>query len=137
MAGYMSLEEQVDADFTRARRRAFFRCLKRAASVEARGSTGGLPAHEGERGGEVEANRQDLPPRRGVSTREPVKIGDSYFVADGNHRVSVTRSHGVERIDAEVTEFSTSVALDTLVVLGCSLGFYSWILELPLYAATR
>jgi hypothetical protein len=36
------------------------------------------------------------------------KIGDSYFVADGNHRVSVVRYHGVEWIDAEVTEFRTS-----------------------------
>ena len=37
------------------------------------------------------------------------KIGDSYFVADGNHRVSVARYHGVEWIDAEVTEFRSSV----------------------------
>ena len=37
------------------------------------------------------------------------KIGDSYFVADGNHRVSVARYQGVEWIDAEVTEFHTSV----------------------------
>ena len=36
------------------------------------------------------------------------KIGDSYFVTDGNHRVSVARYHGVEWIDAEVTEFHTS-----------------------------
>ena len=35
-------------------------------------------------------------------------IGDSYFVADGNHRVSVARYQGVEWIDAEVTEFHTS-----------------------------
>jgi hypothetical protein len=31
------------------------------------------------------------------------KIGDEYFVEDGNHRVSVARFHGVEWIDAEVT----------------------------------
>ncbi len=30
--------------------------------------------------------------------------GDYYFVSDGNHRVSVARFHGVEWIDAEVTE---------------------------------
>src|SRR5918992_2002275 len=35
-------------------------------------------------------------------------ISDSCFVADGNHRVSVARYHGVEWIDAEVTEFHTS-----------------------------
>jgi hypothetical protein len=33
------------------------------------------------------------------------KIGDAYFVRDGNHRVSVARYHGVEWIDAEVVEF--------------------------------
>jgi hypothetical protein len=35
------------------------------------------------------------------------KIGDAYFVEDGNHRVSVARYQGVEMIDAEVTEFRT------------------------------
>jgi hypothetical protein len=33
------------------------------------------------------------------------KLGDHYFVKDGNHRVSVARFHGAEWIDAEVTEF--------------------------------
>jgi len=33
------------------------------------------------------------------------KIGDAYFVEDGNHRVSVARYQGVEMIDAEVTQF--------------------------------
>ena len=33
------------------------------------------------------------------------KIGDAYFVVDGNHRVSVARYQGVEMIDAEVTQF--------------------------------
>jgi len=33
------------------------------------------------------------------------KIGESYFVLDGNHRVSVYRYHGVEWVDADVTEF--------------------------------
>jgi hypothetical protein len=31
------------------------------------------------------------------------KLGESYFVEDGNHRVSVARYQGVEWIDAEVT----------------------------------
>jgi hypothetical protein len=30
-------------------------------------------------------------------------VGESYFVEDGNHRVSVARYQGVEWIDAEVT----------------------------------
>jgi len=33
------------------------------------------------------------------------RLGDAYFVLDGNHRVSVARFHGVEWMDAEVTEF--------------------------------
>jgi hypothetical protein len=33
------------------------------------------------------------------------KMGDSYFVEDGNHRVSVARYQGVETIEADVTEF--------------------------------
>ena len=33
------------------------------------------------------------------------RIGEKYFVNDGNHRVSVARYHRVEWIDAEVTEF--------------------------------
>ena len=33
------------------------------------------------------------------------KVGDSYFVEDGNHRVSVARYQGVETIEADVTEF--------------------------------
>jgi len=37
------------------------------------------------------------------------KIGDAYFVLDGNHRVSVARERGVEFVDAEVIEAGTKV----------------------------
>ncbi len=40
------------------------------------------------------------------------KLGDSYFVRDGNHRVSVARSEGVEFIDAEVVELDSMVQLE-------------------------
>jgi hypothetical protein len=33
------------------------------------------------------------------------KVGNSYFVEDGNHRVSVARYQGVETIEADVIEF--------------------------------
>ena len=33
------------------------------------------------------------------------KVGNTYFVEDGNHRVSVARYQGVETIEADVTEF--------------------------------
>jgi hypothetical protein len=39
------------------------------------------------------------------------KIGEAYFVLDGNHRVSVARERGVEFIDAEVIEATTRVAV--------------------------
>jgi hypothetical protein len=41
------------------------------------------------------------------------KIGDAYFVRDGNHRVSVARQQGVEMIDAEVIELRSRVPIDS------------------------
>ena len=41
-----------------------------------------------------------------------IKIGDDYFVRDGNHRVSVARVRGQEYIDAFVTEIFSPVSLD-------------------------
>ncbi len=40
------------------------------------------------------------------------KIGDAYFVRDGNHRVSVARYHGVVAIDAEVVEIRGATRTD-------------------------
>lgn len=148
MVGYMSLEEQVDADFTRARRRAFFRGLM--SRLRNGPASDGLPCFEdlrqklgavggirvgrrvvrveriaGSVGRSSEFDPVFLPTKASVGERwkridkayhrgeelPPVslyKIGDSYFVADGNHRVSVARYHDVEWIDAEVTEFHAS-----------------------------
>src|SRR5919107_1368292 len=50
---------------------------------------------------------EDLPP---VSL---YKIGDAYFVKDGNHRVSVARQQGIEMIDAEVVELRSRVPVDS------------------------
>lgn len=36
------------------------------------------------------------------------KVGDAYFVEDGNHRVSVARARGDTTIQAKVIEFDTS-----------------------------
>ena len=38
-----------------------------------------------------------------------LKLGDIYFVRDGNHRVSVARSQGVMSIDAEVIELTAEI----------------------------
>lgn len=51
--------------------------------------------------------RVDMAFHRGVEL-PPVslyRIGDAYFVKDGNHRVSVAHYQGVETIDADVVEF--------------------------------
>jgi hypothetical protein len=42
---------------------------------------------------------EDLPPV------ELYEIGDSYFVVDGHHRVSVARYHEVPTVEAAVAEF--------------------------------
>lgn len=39
------------------------------------------------------------------------KVGEVYFVIDGNHRVSVARQYGAETIRAYVTELETPVAI--------------------------
>ena len=43
---------------------------------------------------------------------EVYKVGDVYFVSDGNHRVSVARMHKAQTIEAYVIEYKTSVPLD-------------------------
>jgi hypothetical protein len=56
---------------------------------------------------EIMDRGEELPP---VSL---YKIGDAYFVQDGNHRVSVARQRGVEIIDAEVIELHSRVPVDS------------------------
>jgi hypothetical protein len=145
MVGYMSLEEQVDADFSRARRRAFLRRISarlRKGPISNRllcfgevgrklgvagavrrgrrtvrltdivGSVGRCSEFDGafpplKEGARTKWERIDRAFVRGEEL-PPVslyKIGSSYFVENGNHRVSVYRFQGVEFIDAEVTEF--------------------------------
>jgi hypothetical protein len=142
--GYASVEVQVEADFDRARRRAFFRrmaarlgrgCSRLLAFVDEvrEGQLALNQLHLGLRDVEVSKivgsvarhdafDRGFMPTKASLAKRwkrvdwafhsgldlPPVglhKIGDSYFVEDGNHRVSVARYHGVETIEADVTEF--------------------------------
>ena len=57
------------------------------------------------------------------------KVGEVYFVVDGNHRVSVARERGQEYLDAEVRECSVRVPLtpdvqpDDLELLGAKVMF--------------
>ena len=148
MVGHTSLEEQVDRDFSRARRRALLRRigtrLRRDAASnrllcfdEIRKIPGALGRiYRGMRtvpvaqiGGSVgrcsEFDRGFMPAKASVKERwkridrafhrgeelPPVslyKVGGFYFVLDGHHRVSVARYHGVEWIDADVTEFGAA-----------------------------
>jgi hypothetical protein len=145
MVGYMSLEEQVDAEFSRARRRALLRRvstrLRRDDAPnrlicfdDVRKLSGAVgKVHRGTRtvpvsqiGGSVgrcsEFDGDFMPTKASAEERwkhvdrafhrgkelPPVslyKVGGFYFVLDGHHRVSVASYHGVEWIDAEVTEF--------------------------------
>jgi len=50
--------------------------------------------------------------QRGVPPIEVYKIGEVYFVKDGNHRVSVARQQGLKFLEAYVTEVKTSVPVE-------------------------
>jgi hypothetical protein len=141
--GFMSVEAQVEADFSRARRRAFLgrmaarlrrECSRLLAFDEVRE---GHLAHN-QRGlglrvvevskivGSVGRNeafdRGFMPTKASLAERwkrvdrafhrgldlpavRLYKVGNSYFVEDGNHRVSVARYQGVQTIEADVIEF--------------------------------
>jgi hypothetical protein len=45
----------------------------------------------------------------GLPPIEVFKIGEVYFVKDGNHRVSVARANGLDHIEAYVTELKTDI----------------------------
>lgn len=52
---------------------------------------------------------EELPP---VSL---LKVGDAYFVRDGNHRVSVARWLGIAALDADVAEVRVVVPIETAI----------------------
>ena len=150
----MSIEEQVDKDFERVRRRALLRRMRAwlredvcsdflPSFEEARRVLGGfiqvprgirtVPVAKivGSVGRTRDFDGAFLPTRASAATRwkrvdrafygagvlPPVrlfKVGDEYFVEDGNHRVSVARYQGVEWIDAEVVELLTGIPPENL-----------------------
>ncbi len=145
MVGYMSLEEQVDKDFSHAHRKALlgrigarlrrdgasnrllcFDEIRKIAGAAGRIYRGMRTVPVAQIGGSVgrcsEFDRDFMPARASVEERwkhidrafqrgeelPPVslyKVGGFYFVLDGHHRISVGRYHGIEWIDAHVTEF--------------------------------
>jgi nucleotide-binding universal stress UspA family protein len=69
-----------------------------------------LPRHDSDeqRWARVQLALEDL---SGLPPIEVYKIGDAFFVRDGNHRVSVARQFGQTHIQANVTEIQTRVTL--------------------------
>jgi hypothetical protein len=51
----------------------------------------------------------DLQAETGLPPIELYRVGDAYFVKDGNHRVSVARQFGAKTIEAYVWEYETPV----------------------------
>lgn len=140
----MTSRAQADADFSRARRKAFLRRIgsylrndpasnqllsfdevKKALGAVQQVYLGirtvPLDKIVGSVGRHRDFDRAFLPSKGGIGERwkkidemmhraeelPPVslyKIDDSYFVQDGNHRVSVARQQGIESLEAEVTE---------------------------------
>ena len=136
------MDEQVIADFERARHRAFLNDLR---ALFRRQSNDLIPYHEIrsrlQPEGETYRGIQEVPIKQIVGSEDrfrdfdraflprqahtagrwknidraflsdvilpPIqlyKVGNVYFVKDGNHRVSVARERGAEYIDAEVIE---------------------------------
>ncbi len=144
MIPYMDLNEQVDSDFTRARRRAILRRVLAGFRKEStsnrllcfedvrRASLAYNRLYLGSRVVEVDKiigsvgrrgdfDRSFLPAKASVGGRwkrvdrafhrgedlpsaELYKLGDAYFVLDGHHRISVLRYHGVQTVEAKITE---------------------------------
>ena len=155
----MSLKEQVDRDFTHARRRALLRrmrarlrkdltCNRLLSFDDVKGSLGasnqlylGMRVEPVEKiVGSVDRyedfDRSFLPTKASVEAKwkridrafhrseelPPVilyKIGEKYFVLDGNHRVSVARYQGTEMIDAEVIEIRPRMPIGQILELEC------------------
>ena len=67
-----------------------------------------LPVRESDEGRWVGVQRA-MTGMAGVPPIEVYRLGDAYFVKDGNHRVSVARQLGADRIEAYVTEVATRV----------------------------
>jgi hypothetical protein len=70
-----------------------------------------LPKNEAlqERWARVDAARESL---EGLPPVDLLKVGDLYFVRDGNHRVSVARAHGEKSIEAFVTPVETALPVE-------------------------
>jgi len=65
-------------------------------------------AEDRERWARVKAAMDD-PTGTGLDPIEVYKVGEAYFVLDGNHRVSIARQEGFKSIEAHVIEVQTGI----------------------------
>ena len=72
-----------------------------------------LPRHAGDqqRWANVKAVFMDINSGTSLPPIEVYKVGDVYFVVDGNHRVSIAKQEGLTTIEARVIEFKTDITL--------------------------
>jgi nucleotide-binding universal stress UspA family protein len=72
-----------------------------------------LPRRAGdqERWANVKAVFMDMDSGQSLPPIEVYKVGDVYFVVDGNHRVSIARQEKLVTIEARVIEFQTDITL--------------------------
>jgi hypothetical protein len=152
MSGLIGVEEQVDKDFHRARRKVFLHRLRHwlvrdpahehlRSFDEAKGDlVHWSQAYRGMRTVEIgkitgsvgrfrDFDEAFLPLRASMAHRwgrvdrayhrgvelpavSLYKIGETYFVRDGNHRVSVAKYHKAAAIDAEVVEIRGQMRTD-------------------------
>jgi len=145
----MMVDEQINADYDRAHRRAFlrsvmshvlrqpnalipYRDVRDRITMERESYRGMQTVPVSQIIGSVDRfrdfDRAFFPKQRHTASRwksidlafhrdirlspiELYKVGEIYFVKDGNHRVSVAREHGIDFIDAEVIEGHMRVPL--------------------------
>lgn len=75
-----------------------------------------LSADDGSRWANVKA-AMTSPFTQGVPPVSLYKIGEAFFVLDGNHRVSIAKEMGLDTIEAYVTEVKTKVPLSSSFTL--------------------
>jgi hypothetical protein len=128
------IEQKTRADYDRATRKAFWNQIKNLARLPIAGqhyrglAEVPVAAVAGSVGRYRDFDRAFLPRQRNTKERwlsidkahyqdvklppvELYKIGEVYFVKDGNHRISVAREREQEFIDAYVIEIETPVPL--------------------------
>ncbi len=70
-----------------------------------------LPRHEDDKQRWARVQVAFLDHNTDLPAIEVYKVGEVYFVSDGNHRVSIARQAGMECIDARVIEVQTNIPL--------------------------